>query len=76
MEGTVPMNESMVLFAVQHALDGGVFRTSKAVDSLKKHWSDISPETRELIVADIERYYNSSPATTHAAWKEILELSQ
>jgi hypothetical protein len=68
------LNESMILFAVRHALEGGVFRTAKVTDYLTENWEDISPNTRELIIRDIENYYESSPATTHAAWKDVLNL--
>lgn len=68
------LDESIILFAVRHALKGGVFRVGKVTDYLESHWSDLEDDTRELIVRDIRNQYESSPETTHAAWEQILNL--
>lgn len=68
------LDQSIILFAVRHALKGGVFRVGKTTDYLEAHWDKLDEETKELIVRDIENQYETAPETTHAAWQQILDL--
>jgi hypothetical protein len=70
---TDPMDDTMLLFAVRHALNGGAFRAAKVAGYLERHWPRLDEETQVLIARDIRTERGSSPNTTRAVWDDILD---